>query len=305
MQRIFKNSFATISRQIPKLITPVSDGSGPTPVPVYHQGARRTGLIALKKGMTTLWDEFGQMIPVTVLKVKECNVLGTRYHSGCGSYMLQVGAVNHPKLHRVKRPQLFHYRKFKVQAKRKLKEYKISPDASIPSGIRFLMKGFQLRATHFVPGQFVDVQAKTVGKGFQGVMKRWGFKGGRASHGNSLKHRAAGSIGQCQDPGKVWKGKKMAGRMGGVYRTVQSLKVVKIDTAHDLIYVKGAVPGVDNAYVSVSDAIRKSWHGKCFPAGAQVPFPTYFGSSEVERELCAPIDEKAFDPFARTRREKP
>jgi large subunit ribosomal protein L3 len=126
----------------------------------------------------------------------------------------------------------------------------------------------------------VDVQGTSIGKGFQGGMKRHGFKGLRATHGVSLSHRALGSIGQCQDPGKVWKGKKMAGRMGGVTCTVQSLEVVKVDSLHDLVYVKGSVMGVDKGFVKVTDAVKKSWFGKCFPAGSLVPWPTSFAKMD-------------------------
>ncbi len=129
-------------------------------------------------------------------------------------------------------------------------------------------------------------------------MKRHGFKGGPASHGSSKFHRKLGSVGACQDPGKVWKGKRMAGRMGGKNITVQSLRVIKIDTVDDLIYVKGAVPGVDNAYVRVSDAVRKGWYNKCFPEGATVPFPTFFGKSAA-RELVPGIPATQSDPLMR------
>ena len=272
----------------------MSDGSGPTPKPVYEKTSLRTGLVGLKRGMTSMWDEWGQKIPVTVLQIKECQVLQTRYHSGCNSFICQVGAVQ-ASPRNTKKPILMQYRKFRLPPKKKLSDFKISADACLPSGTH-------LYASHFVPGQYVDVQAKTIGKGFQGVMKRWNFKGGRASHGASLSHRQLGSIGGCQDPGKVWKGKKMPGRMGGKHCTQQNLRVMKIDTVDNLIYLKGAVPGVDDAYVKITDAIRKGWIGKAFPVGAVVPFPTS-KRGDFPRELIPAFAATERDPMSQPRRE--
>ncbi|KAI8910434.1 translation protein [Gorgonomyces haynaldii] len=253
----------------------------------------RTGLLGQKKGMTTIWDEFGQMTPVTILQIPDCQVVHSRFHKGCDSYMVQVGSGAARK---VTKPLLFHFRRFRVAPKKKLVEFKVSEDAILPAGTR-------LQACHFVPGQYVDVQAKTIGKGFQGVMKRYGFKGGRASHGASLSHRQSGAIGGCQDPGRVWKGKKMAGHMGTKTCTQQNLRVVKIDTVHNLIYVKGAVPGFDNAWVKIRDAVKKQWHNKAFPQGATVPFPTFVGKPK-ERELLPTQLPQPVDPFTRTRNER-
>jgi large subunit ribosomal protein L3 len=138
-----------------------------------------------------MWDEYGKLMPVTVLKVSECFAISSRFHKGSGKWMVQVGTRVQRRTQRVKRPQRFHFYKYGVQALKHLTEFPVSPDAVLPSGMA-------LKAEHFVPGQYVDVQSTSLGKGFQGVMKRWGFKGGRASHGNSLAHRVMGSTGQCQ-----------------------------------------------------------------------------------------------------------
>ncbi|KAI9353771.1 translation protein [Obelidium mucronatum] len=248
--------------------------------------------------MTALWDAWAVLTPVTVLQIVDCEVVRSRFSRACGEYMVEVGAVNEHRAYRVRRPQLYHYRRVRITPKKKLTEFRVSPDAVMPSGTR-------LTAMHYVPGQYVDCQAKTTGKGFQGVMKRWNFKGLRATHGVSLSHRSGGSTGNRQLPGRVFKGKKMPGRMGGKTCTVQNLRVMKIDTEHNLLYVKGAVPGPEHKYVRVSDAIRKGWHNQCFPEGAKVPFPTFTGSLEgIERELVAPAPKEGEkDPLARARRE--
>lgn len=170
-------------------IYPLSDGLGPSPKLKNSAGSLRTGLLALKKGMTSEWDEWGRQIPVTVLQVSQCQVLTSRFHQPSSSWMVQVASVNAGG--NVKKPVAGQFTRFQVPSKRYLREFKVSPDACLPPGI-------PLRACHFVPGQYIDVQAKTIGKGFQGVMKLHGFKGGRATHGNSLSHRSLGSTGGCQ-----------------------------------------------------------------------------------------------------------
>ncbi|KAI8824093.1 translation protein [Fimicolochytrium jonesii] len=285
-------------RPPPPATFPVADASGKVAEPKWTPQSKRTGVVGIKKGMTALWDEWGVLTPVTVLQIVDCEVIRTRWHAGCGSYIVEMGAVDHPRLHNLNKAQLFHYRRWTVAPKRKLTGFQVSPDACLPTGTRVV-------AAHFVPGQYVDCQATSSAKGFQGVMKRWGFKGQPASHGVSLTHRSAGSTGQI-DPGRVWKGKKMAGNMGNDTVTVQNLRVMKIDTENNLVYVKGAVPGTDERYVRIKDAVRKGWYEKAFPSGVEVPFPTFMGdTASLPRELLpAPPKDGERDPFSRQRRER-
>ncbi|KAG0252577.1 54S ribosomal protein L9, mitochondrial [Mortierella polycephala] len=226
----------------------------------------RTGVIARKKGMTGMWDEWGVRIPVTVLQIEQNQVVQVLNEETHGYTALQIGSSNRtPK--NVTNPVLGHFEKAGVEPKRRLVEFRITSDAVLPVGT-------ELVASHFVPGQFVDCSAPTMGKGFQGAMKKYGFGGQSATHGTSVTHRSLGSTGQRKDPGKVFKGKKMAGRMGGNQATVQSLKVMKVDKDLNLIYVKGCVPGVDDQYIKVRDAVKKRGD-KIAPADVlPLPFPT-------------------------------
>jgi large subunit ribosomal protein L3 len=220
----------------------------------------RTGLIAKKEGMTRVFDDNGQQIPVTVLRVDGCQVVAQRTEEKDGYVALQLGAEN-AKVKRVSKAQRGHFAKAKVEPKKKIAEFRVSPDNLVEVGA-------ELGANHFVEGQLVDVCGTSIGKGFAGGMKRHNFGGMRASHGVSISHRAHGSTGQCQDPGKVFKGKKMAGHMGNVRVTTQNLKVVMVDVEEGLILVKGAVPGSKNGWVYITDAVKKAFDGELpLPAG--------------------------------------
>ncbi len=209
----------------------------------------RTGLIAKKMGMTRLFTEDGNHLPVTVLKVDDCRVISVRTAEKDGYTALQLG-TGKAKVKNVSQAQRGHYAKAKIEPKAKLVEFRVSPEA-------LLEVGSEVKATHFTAGQLVDVTGTTIGKGFAGVMKRHNFGGLRASHGVSVSHRSHGSTGQRQDPGKVFKNKKMAGHMGDVRATTQNLRVVSADEARGLIMVEGAVPGSPGGYVLVRDAIRR------------------------------------------------
>ena len=209
----------------------------------------RTGLIARKEGMTRIFDEDGRTVPVTVLSVDNCQVVAQRTEDKDGYVALQLGAGT-AKAKRVSKAQKGHFAKAKVEPKKKVAEFRVNPENMVEVGA-------ELGVNHFVSGQYVDVVGTSIGKGFAGAMKRHNFGGLRASHGVSVSHRAHGSTGQCQDPGKVFKGKKMAGHMGNTQVTTQNLKVVAIDEEMGLILVKGAVPGAKNGWVLVSDAVKK------------------------------------------------
>ncbi|KAK3820054.1 MAG: translation protein [Benniella sp.] len=241
----------------------------------------RTGVIARKKGMTAMWDEWGVRIPLTVLQIEQCQVVEVRNEETHGYTALQIGCSDRSAKN-VSHPQLGQFARAGVNPKRKLFEFRVSPEAVLPVGT-------ELVASHFAPGQYVDCSAPTIGKGFQGAMKRHGFGGQPASHGTSVTHRSLGSVGQRKDPGKVFKGKKMAGRMGGDQATVQNLKVMKIDNELNLIYVKGSIPGVDDQYVKVQDAVKKRGD-KIAPADVlPLPTPTIDPSAvkAMPRELVA------------------
>jgi large subunit ribosomal protein L3 len=238
----------------------------------------RTGLITTKLGMTRLLTEKGEHVPVTVLQMDECQVVSLRSKEKDGYTAVQIG-TGKAKANKVTKALRGHYAKAKVEPKKKLVEFRISEDA-------MLNVGDILSVEHFVAGQFVDVTGVSIGKGFAGVMKRHNFAGLRASHGVSVSHRSHGSTGQCQDPGKVWKGKKMAGHMGSKQVTKQNLKVMLTDVERGLILVKGAVPGHKGSTVLLSDAIKKA-------PSKEAPFPAaLYGSTKPEAdENVSPVVE--------------
>ncbi|WP_430469779.1 50S ribosomal protein L3 [Thalassospira lucentensis] len=226
----------------------------------------RSGLITQKVGMTRVFNDDGSHLPVTVLKVEDLQVVANRTNDLDGYVAVQLG-YGKAKVKNVSKPMRGHFAKAKVEPKAKLAEFRVSEDGLIEVGA-------ELSATHFVDGQYVDVIGTSIGKGFAGAMKRHNFGGLRASHGVSVSHRSHGSTGQCQDPGRVFKGKKMAGHMGAARVTVQSLKIVTSDEAKGLILVHGAVPGHKGAYVLVKDSVKRAApEGLPFPAALKGAAP--------------------------------
>jgi large subunit ribosomal protein L3 len=212
----------------------------------------RTGLIAKKLGMMRIYREDGAHVPVTVMHVDHCQVVGQRSPDKHGYSALQLGAGDR-KVKRVNRAERGQFAAANVEPKHKLAEFRVSEDNLIDVGA-------ELSAQHFTPGQRVDVTGVTVGKGFAGAMKRHNFGGLRATHGVSVSHRSHGSTGQRQDPGRVFKGKKMAGHMGAERVTTQNLRVVKTDNARGLIMIQGAVPGAKGGWIMIRDAVKKPAH---------------------------------------------
>ena len=236
----------------------------------------RTGLIAKKLGMSRIFQADGTHVPVSVLQVEALEVVDVRTQARDGYVAVQLGA-GVAKVKNVSKPLKGHFAKANVEPKKKLAEFRVSDDC-------VLSVGDKLSVEHFVPGQFVDVCGTSIGKGFAGVMKRHNFAGLEASHGVSLAHRAAGSTGQNQDPGRVFKGKKMAGHMGAERVTVQNLKVVAVDVARGLVMVKGGVPGSENGWVYITDAIKR-------PSKIALPMPA--GLQKVDEPVAVKADDSA------------
>ncbi|MBD8734721.1 50S ribosomal protein L3 [Sphingomonas sp. CFBP 13706] len=212
----------------------------------------RTGVIAKKMGMTRLFQEDGRHVPVTVLALEGNQVISVREMDRDGYTAVQLGA-GVAKSKNVAKPQRGHFGKAEVEPKAVVHEFRVNADG-------LLDVGAEISADHYVAGQIVDIQGKTQGKGFQGGMKRWGFGGLRATHGVSVSHRSLGSTGQRQDPGKVFKNKKMAGHMGDKYRTQQNLEIVSTDVERGLLFVKGSVPGSKGGWLFVKDSVKVARH---------------------------------------------
>ncbi|MFN3620581.1 50S ribosomal protein L3 [Sphingorhabdus sp.] len=219
----------------------------------------RTGVIAKKMGMMRLFQEDGRHVPVTVLALEGCQVVGARNQEKDGYFAVRLGAGAR-KAKNVNKPQRGEFAKAQVEPKARVAEFRVDNEDGL------LPVGATITADHFIAGQMVDITGHTQGKGFAGAMKRWGFGGMRASHGVSITHRAHGSTGQRQDPGKVFKNKKMAGHMGDRQRTQQNLMVVRTDAGRGLIFVRGSVPGAKNGWLLIRDAVK-------LPLPEGVPFP--------------------------------
>ena len=237
--------------------------------------AQRTGVLARKLGMTRIFNDEGRHVPVTVLALDNCQVVGLRTDadrevttkkggqvSRNDGYTAVIVGAGDKKAKRTAKAQREQFAKAGVAPKAKVVEFRVTADSALPE------VGAEVLADHFVPGQKVDIAGVSIGKGFAGAMKRWNFGGLRASHGVSISHRAHGSTGQCQDPGKVFKGKKMAGHYGMARRTVQNLEVVRTDAERGLILVKGAIPGHDGAFVEIRDAVKEALHADAPLAGS-------------------------------------
>jgi large subunit ribosomal protein L3 len=234
----------------------------------------RSGVIAQKVGMTRVFTESGEQIPVTVLKLDNVQVVAQRTQEKDGYTALQLGA-GVAKVKNTTQPQRGHFAKASVEPKMKLVEFRVDP-------ANLIEVGAEMTADHFVAGQFVDVTGTSIGKGFAGAMKRWNFGGLRATHGVSVSHRSPGSTGQRQDPGKTFKGKKMPGHMGNERVTTQNLKVVKTDVERGLILVEGAVPGPNSGWIIVKDAAKKKTTGVPLPGAFRVKTAAAASSTSAE-----------------------
>jgi len=235
----------------------------------------RLGLLAEKVGMTRIFTPDGDHVPVTVLRVDDCEVTATRTVEKDGYSAVQLGNGK-AKTKRVSKAMRGHFAKSKVTPKAKVVEFRVDEGGLIDAGTK-------LSVNHFVVGQYVDVSGTSIGKGFAGGMKRHGFKGLRASHGVSISHRSHGSTGQCQDPGRVFKGKKMAGHMGAKKRTAQNLEVMGVDPDRGLLLIKGGVPGSKGGWVQIADSVKKALPTEApYPAGTIATATQIAGEGEVD-----------------------
>lgn len=232
----------------------------------------RSGIIAKKVGMTRIFQDDGKQVPVTVLRLDKLQVVGQRTADKHGYTAVTLGCGT-AKAKRVSAPMRGVFAAAKVEPKRKIAEFRVAPENMIDVGE-------EITADHYFEGQFVDVCGTSIGKGFAGAMKRHNFGGLEATHGISIAHRSHGSTGQCQDPGKVFKGKKMAGHMGAVRVTTQNLQVVKTDAERGIIMVKGAVPGSKGGWVTIKDAVKK-------PTPENIIYPAALKSAADEAHRLA------------------
>jgi large subunit ribosomal protein L3 len=254
----------------------------------------RTGVIAKKLGMTRFFDEAGSHVPVTVLSLEGCQVVGQRTSERDGYVALQLGAgAKKPK--NTSKAMRGHFAKAQVEPKRTVAEFRVSEDNLIDVGA-------EITADHFVPGQKVDITGLTVGKGFQGAMKRWNFGGMRATHGVSVSHRAHGSTGQRQDPGRTFPGKKMAGHLGQETVTTLNITVWRVDIERGLILVKGAVPGTEGTFVRIRDAVKSALPADAPKPGAfrshGAPTPAEAAGEEAPVEAAAAPETAAEETAA-------
>ncbi|MDC3140525.1 50S ribosomal protein L3 [Alphaproteobacteria bacterium] len=236
----------------------------------------RCGVIARKLGMSRIFNNKGEHVPVTVLRLEDVEVLSIKSMEKDGYIAVQLG-FNNKKLKNINKPLKGYFAKAKTEPKEKIIEFRVSEDA-------LLKIGDKISTNHFIPGQKIDVVGISQGKGFAGSMKRHNFGGMQATHGVSISHRAHGSTGNSQDPGRTWKGKKMAGQYGNVRVTTQNLKVVKLLEDENLILVEGSVPGSKNGIVTLSDAVKHD-----LPKDA--PFPAGLRTPEASNDEIIPVSE--------------
>ncbi len=249
---------------------------------------QRTGILARKLGMTRVFHEDGTHVPVTVLAIENCQVVAQRTSETDGYTAVQVG-VGIARVKNLSKAQRGHFAKANVEPKNRLVEFRVSADAMVDVGA-------ELVPSHFVPGQRVDVAGTSVGKGFAGAMKRHGFAGLEASHGVSISHRAHGSTGHSQDPGRVFKGKKMAGQMGNRRAKIQNLEVVSVDDDRGLLFIKGAVPGSKEAWIEVTDAVKATRPEDApVPAGLRRSAATDSGGADAASTGAAESTDGADD----------
>ena len=250
----------------------------------------RSGVIAQKVGMTRVFTDAGEHVPVTVLWLANCQVVAHRTKDKNGYVALQLGAGPR-RINNMNKADRGYFGKAKVEPKRKLAEFRVSEDALIPVGA-------EITADHFVPGQFVDVCGISIGKGFAGGMKRWNFGGLRASHGVSISHRSIGSTGGRQDPGKTFKNKKMPGHMGVERVTTLNLKIVSTDVDRGLLLVEGAVPGAKGGWITVRDAVKKS-----LPKEAPKPGKFRVSNAEAPKAEAKPAEAPVAEAAAPAEKE--